>query len=248
MSDKNHLWDILSELKKHTWVDLTHEFGSDTPRWEGFEPEKIETLFTIEKSGIFVNQYTFPGQYGTHLDAPGHFSKGKRLVDGIELEELVLPLVVIDVSEKVKDNPDYEYSVEDILAWEKINGRVPEGSFVALRSDWSKYWPDQQKFQNFDENGDPHYPGYSLEALKFLYEERKIKASGHEPLATEVPVKSKTEGYFGEFYILDRDAYQIEVLVNLDKVPPTGSIIVSLVPKAKNAPGFPVRSFAIIPD
>lgn len=96
------LWKTLADLKKCTWVDLTHAFGSDTPKWSGFKPEKIETLFTIENDGIFVNQYTFPGQYGTHMDAPGHFAKGKRLIEDIELKEMVLPLVVIDCSDNFK--------------------------------------------------------------------------------------------------------------------------------------------------
>jgi kynurenine formamidase len=38
---------------------------------------------------------------------------------------------------------------------------------------------------NRDENGIAHYPGWSLEVLKYLYEERKITASGHEPTDTD---------------------------------------------------------------
>lgn len=246
--NNNNLWDILAELKEHKWVDLTHGFGADTPRWPGFKPEEIETLFNLDEHGIFVNKYSFPGQYGTHLDAPGHFSKGKRLVEEIELKELVLPLVVIDASEKVKKNADYELTVEDILEWEKEHGTIPEGSFVAFRSDWSKRWPDQETFLNQDENGNSHYPGWDLEALKFLYETRKIKASGHEPFDTDAPVKQKVSGFIGENYILSNNFYQIEVLANLDQIPAVGSIIFSIVPKAKQAPGFPVRSFAIIAE
>ncbi|WP_406542191.1 cyclase family protein [Clostridium ljungdahlii] len=132
------LWKTLIDLKKCKWVDLTHAFGSDTPKWSGFKAEKIETLFTIEKDGIFVNQYTFPGQYGTHMDAPGHFAAGKRLIEDIELKEMVLPLVVIDCSEKFKENPDYELTLEDLLAFEAEYGIIPEGSFVAMRTDWVK--------------------------------------------------------------------------------------------------------------
>jgi kynurenine formamidase len=246
MLKNTNLWDLLSNLKECKWVDLTQCFGSDTPKWSGFQPENIETLFTIEEHGIFVNQFTLPGQYGTHMDAPGHFAKGKRLIEGIELKEMVLPLVVIDCSEKAKENIDYELTVEDIYAWESQYGIIPEGSFVAMRTDWGKNWPDQQKCSNLDSNGKPHYPGWSLDSLKFLYETRNIAANGHEPFDTDAPISQTKHGFAGESYILNRDTYQIEVMANLDQVPPKGAIIFCIVPKAKDAPGFPVRCFAII--
>ena len=242
----NNLWSTLEELKKHEWVDLTHEFGPDTPRFPGFEPAKFEKLFGHE-DGFFVKQFTFPGQYGTHLDAPIHFAKDARYLEEIELEELVLPLVVIDLSGKVKENPDYVLTVEDILQWESKYGTIPENSFVAFRSDWSRRWPSQEKFLNADENGDAHYPGWSLAALKFLYEDRKIASNGHETFDTDAPINQKATGFIGEDYVLRQDHYQIEVLANLDKVPAVGAIIFSIVPKAKKAPGFPARVFAIIP-
>ncbi|ADK15484.1 MULTISPECIES: cyclase family protein [Clostridium] len=242
----NSLWNTLSDLKKHQWVDLTHEFGPDTPRFASFNPAKFETIFT-HKDGFFVKQYTFAGQYGTHLDPPVHFAEGGRYIDELELQELVLPLVVIDLSEKVKENDDYVLTVDDILEWEKKYGKIPEGSFVAFRSDWSKRWPDQDKLLNLDKNGDEHYPGWSIDALKFLYETRKIAANGHETFDTDAPIEQKTTGFQGEYYVLKEDHYQIEVMTNLDKVPPTGAIIFSIVPKAQKAPGFPVRSFAILP-
>ena len=43
-------------------------------------------------------------------------------VDQIPAEHLVRPLVVIDVRKQVKDNPDYEVTVEDIAAWERRTG------------------------------------------------------------------------------------------------------------------------------
>ncbi|WP_406542192.1 hypothetical protein [Clostridium ljungdahlii] len=82
--------------------------------------------------------------------------------------------------------------------------------------------------------------------MEFLYETRKIAASGHEPFDTDAPIRQAEYGFKGENYILNQDKYQIEVMTNLDKVPPVGSIIFCVVPKAKNAPGFPVRAFAIV--
>ena len=34
--------------------------------------------------------------------------------------------------------------------WEAENGRIEESTFVALRTDWSKRWPDIEQFENRD--------------------------------------------------------------------------------------------------
>lgn len=62
----------LQTLKKQKWVDLTHTFNSQSPHFHAFNPAKFDTLFTHD-DGFFAQQFSFAGQYGTHLDAPIHF-------------------------------------------------------------------------------------------------------------------------------------------------------------------------------
>jgi kynurenine formamidase len=50
-----------------------------------------------------------------------------------------------------------------------------------------------------------------------------------------------------EAYILNSGHYQIEVMANLDQVPPKGALIVVTWPKIKDGLGFPARAFAILP-
>ena len=50
-----------------------------------------------------------------------------------------------------------------------------------------------------------------------------------------------------ERYILGQDTFQVELLTNLDQLPTRGAIIYAISPKPKDAPGFPVRAFAIKP-
>lgn len=108
--------------------------------------------------------------------------------------------------------------------------------------------PDQAAFENKDAEGNNHAPGWSVEALTFLYEERRIKAVGHETFDTDAAVDFQKNGaLLAEYYVLDQDTYQVELLTNLDKVPAKGAIILNIVPKAEKASGFPVRSFAILP-
>ena len=116
-----------------------------------------------------------------------------------------------------------------------------------MRADWSKRWPDAEELANKDEQGVAHYPGWSLPAVKYLYEERKITASGHETTDTDPGLATTKDDYSLEAYILGTNHYQIELLTNLDQVPEVGAIVVVSFPKTKGGSGFPARVFAILP-
>ena len=243
----NELLQALHLLKSKQWVDLTHTFGPDSPHFFMFEDAKFETLFSHDE-GFFAQQFSFPGQYGTHIDPPIHFVRDTRFLDELALKELVLPLIVIDKSQEAASNHDFTLSVQDILEFETHYGQIEEGTFVALRTDWSKRWPDKEAFSNKDVNGDNHLPGWGLEALQFLFKERKVSAIGHETFDTDSATDFCQSGQLvGEYFVLNQDTYQIELMTNLDKLPPKGAIIFNIVPKPEKASGFPVRSFAILP-
>jgi kynurenine formamidase len=101
--------------------------------------------------------------------------------------------------------------------------------------------------QNKDAQGISHYPGWSLPVLQYLYEERKITASGHEPTDTDPGIATSQNDYSLEYYILSTDHYQIELLTNLDQVPEARALVVVSFPKPENGSGFPARVFAILP-
>jgi len=243
----NELIRAFQLLKEKEWVDLTHTFGPESPHFAAFADAEFTTLFNHD-DGFFAQRFSFAGQYGTHLDAPIHFVRNKRFLDELDLKELALPLVVIDKSKEAEANHDYSISVDDILKFEDEHGKIEEGTFVALRTDWSKRWPDKEAFNNKDADGNNHAPGWSLEALQFLFQERKIKAVGHETFDTDASIDYLKNGaLLGEYYVLEQDTYQVELLKNLDKVPAKGAVIFNIVPKPEKASGFPVRSFAILP-
>ncbi|MEA4855010.1 cyclase family protein [Solidesulfovibrio sp.] len=243
-------WRVIKEKK---FVDLTHAFAPGIPHWKGFPDEKLETLYWYEPgvgklgSGFYAQSFTHVGQWGTHVDPPAHFVKGMRTVDQIGVEEMILPLVVVDVHEAVATNPDYTITMEDVRSWEKKHGQIPEGAFVALRTDWSKRWPDMEAMQNKDARGIAHYPGWSMEVLKYLYEDRKITASGHETTDTDPGIATSKDDYSLETYVLKSNHYQIELLAHLDEVPEAGALVISTFPKPKDGSGFPARVFAILP-
>lgn len=250
------LWNLVNELKtpKYKWVDLTHELSPDTPHWYGFKPLECQKLFDYVDgtpddmmAPMRCFQISVASQYGTHVDVPRHFWGDGRDMSSISVQEMVYPLVVIDKSKECAENADFILKVEDVIAWEAEYGKIPEGAFVAFRSDWYK----KSNLDNPDEAGQPHYPGWDIETIKWLVENRNIGAIGHEPADTDpatVTTKEDAYPYPGEQYILQVDRIQIEVMRNLDQCPPVGAMIVTAFPKLRDGVGFSARCFAICPN
>jgi kynurenine formamidase len=227
------------------FVDLTHSFGPDSPVWSGFGQAKMtpaadpktKVPYTIAKDGFRTTYYEMVGQYGTHVDPPAHFAQNGITMDRIPLKQMILPLIVLDDTPYLAKDPNHAFSVADLRAWEKKHGRVPKGSFVALRTDMYKDWDSNpERFKRSP------FPAWSFETIKFLYEKRGVTATGHESLDTDTTDKMESETW-----LLQKGHYQIEVMANLDKVPPKGALIVVTWPKVKNGLGFPARAFAILP-
>lgn len=245
------LWEDLKRLKKYRWVDLSHPLNNESPYWGGIPEGAVELGITVYDWGnemleCLIQTFKFPGQFGTHIDFPGHFVKDRELSEEFGIKDMVYPLVVIDISEKVKEDVHYAVTVEDIKEYEEKYGEIPEGAFVALRTDWSKRWPDMDAICNYDEDGGEHFPGWSLEALKYIYEERNAGANGHETLDTDASVLAAAAGDLAcERYVLDKGKLQVEVLCNLDQVPAAGAIVFAAFLPIEGATGLPVRVWAI---
>ena len=238
------LAEAYKALASRRMVDLTHSFSPSTPVWQGFGQATFSTAsdpktyrpYTLEKDGFRTTFYSMVGQYGTHVDPPAHFHENGITLDQIPLREMILPLVVLDITPQLATDPNHAITVQDILEWEKKHGRVPEGAFAALRTDMYKDWGNPERFKRYP------FPAWSLAAVQFLFEQRRITAIGHESLDTDI-----TPTLDSEKWVLGRGRYQIEVMAHLDEVPPAGALIVVTWPKVANGLGFPARAFAILP-
>lgn len=239
------LADAYALLASRKRVDLTHAFGPDTPVWRGFGQAAMAAAadpdthrpYTIEQDGFRTTFYAMVGQYGTHVDPPAHFDPDGMTMDDIPLEQMLLPLVVFDVTPLLDKDPNHAITVADITAWENTHGRVPAGAFAALRTDMSR---------DFDTNPERFkrapFPGWSLEAVKFLIDERGVTAIGHESLDTDA-----SDDFAAEAWLLKHGHWQIEAMANLDQVPASGALIAVSWPKVKRGFGFPARAYAILP-
>ena len=227
------------------FIDLSHSFGPTTPVWSGFgqadftpafDP-KTRKPYTIKDDGFRTTYYNMVGQYGTHVDPPAHFTEDGITMNKIPLKQMILPLIVLDNTTYQTKDDNHAFSVADLKAWEKKHGKVPRGSFVALRTDMYKDWDkNPERFKRAP------FPAWSFETIKFLYEQRGVTATGHEAMDTDTSDKMDSETY-----ILQHGHYQIEVMANLDKVPPRGALIAVTWPKVRDGLGFPARALAILP-
>ena len=223
------LWDGLEKAKKLHWVDLTHPLTNDSPYWSGIPEGSVELSKVVYDWGMpqldcLIQTFKFPGQFGTHIDFPGHFIKGGDLSEKYAVADTVFPLCVVDITQKVAKDPRYTVTAADIKEYEAKYGNIPDGAFVALRSDWGAKWSDMDAISGIAEDGSENFPGWSLEALKYIYETRNAAANGHETLDTDSSAAAEeAEDLACERYVLSIGKLQIEMLCNLDKIPPAGA-------------------------
>jgi kynurenine formamidase len=240
------LWTVYQQVfRQAKYVDLTHTIGPDIPVWAGFGPSKFMPAidpktgkpYTYADDGFAATHYDLStDQLGTQLDPPAHWAPEYPSIDELPPTYTLRPLVVISIADQVKSDPGYHLKVSDIQAWEQRHGRIPEGSVVFVRSDWSKDWPDPALSTRTP------FPGVSLDALKFLHLERHILFHGHEPLDTDT-----TPTLEGEAWLMHNGYAQAEGVANLDKVPETGALVAIGYPKLKGGTGGYARFVAICP-
>lgn len=245
------LWEALNRARGYRWVELSHTLDNNSPYWAGIPEGSVELAKTVYDWGnpmldCLIQTFKFPGQFGTHIDFPGHFVPGGAMSEAYGVDQLVFPLCVVDVSGKVKEDVHYAVTVQDIQDYESQYGPIPDGAFVALRTDWSKRWPDMNALSNFDSEGGEHTPGWSMEALKYIYETRSAAANGHESIDTDASALAAAAGDLAcERYVLSQGKLQVELLCNLDQVAPAGAVVLVSYPRISGATGLPARVWAV---
>ena len=242
----NGLWSIYEQLLKNAkYIDLTHTLTPSIPVWKGFGPStfgpalnpKDGKPYRYAQDGFEATRYNLStDQFGTQLDPPAHWAPEYPAIDELPATYAVRPLVVISIVEQVAKNPGYSLQVSDIKRWEARHGKIPAGSVVMVRSDWSKEWPDPALATR------EVFPGVSLASLKFLHEQRHILFHGHEPLDTDM-----TPTLEGEHWLMHHGYTQAEGVANLDKVQETGCLVTIGYPKFKGGLGGYARYIAICP-
>jgi kynurenine formamidase len=245
------LWKVYDEaLRAARYIDLTHDITPRMPVWKGFGPAAFSpsvdpatgTAYTYAKDGFEATAYELStDQFGTQLDPPAHWAPEYPSIDELPATYAVRPLVVISIVKQVKADAKYALQVADVRAWERSHGRIPAGSVVMVRSDWSERWTDDPAGA-LALAADPAFPGVSLDALKFLHQRRQILFHGHEPLDTDT-----TPTLEGEAWLMHHGYTQAEGVANMRGVPSTGCLLNIGYPRFRGGLGGYASYVAICP-
>jgi kynurenine formamidase len=201
---------------------------------------------TVQKDYYFKQSITIATGMGTHVDAPAHvYGPTTRTIDEISPLELFGPLVVIDVTTKVNNNPDYQVTVQDLLQWEQFRGRIPNRAIVVMKSGWSTRYYNEDLYRNADANGVNHFPGFSGEAATFLVNNRTINGVGVDSLSIDAGSNFAFPVHYG---ILGADKIGIENINMQDpRIPASGAYIFAMPIKIQGAPEGNARVFILAP-
>jgi kynurenine formamidase len=224
-------------------VDLTHTMSDQFPTFFGEAGIRMEKKFDFKRDGFNLYWWHLLEHAGTHLDAPIHFSEQGSTSERISADALVVPLAVLDVENKVKQNADYLVAREDLIAWEGKHGRLPENCCVAMHSGWAAHVNDAAKFTGKDNAGALHFPGFGIEAVEWLMKERKA-------VGLAVDTLSLDHGPSKDFKVhsawLPSARWGLENVASLDKVPSSGATLVVGLAKVKGATGGAARVLALV--
>jgi kynurenine formamidase len=238
-------------------VDLTQTLSPEFPHI-GLPPEmgqawpfRIEEVSRYDERGPawYWNNFSCGEHTGTHFDAPIHWISGRDLpqnaTDSIPPERFIGPACVVDCSRESASDPDFLLTKKKLLAWEKQHGRIPPRAWVLMRTDWSKR-ADPVAYQNYDETGQ-HTPGPDVDAVKFLVEERDILGFGTESIGTDSgQAQHLRPPYPCHYFMHGAGRYGLQCLANLDRLPPTGAVVIAAPLKIRNGSGSPLRAIALV--
>ncbi|MCP4219354.1 MAG: cyclase family protein [bacterium] len=231
-------------------LDMTYPYDENTIYWPTANSFKLTKIFhgmTDKGYWYASNDYSASEHGGTHADAPLHFGKGGRTIGQIPLAEWIGPAVRIDVTVKCEKNRDYLLAVEDIQAWEKKYGKIPNNAWVIMYTGiGTRFYPDKKKVLGTDKRGtaaipELSFPGFSEASVKYLLKIRNITG-----IALDTPSIDYGKSKFFKVHqaLCDANKLALENIANLDKLPPSGATLYVIPMLIKDGTGAPARVFA----
>ncbi|GAA1879945.1 cyclase family protein [Williamsia serinedens] len=237
-------------------IDLTAPLQASTPILHLPEPFANTIPFSLEQISAYDD--SGPGWYwnnihtgehvGTHVDAPNHWATGKDKGDitSAPVSRLIGPAVVLDVSDRVADNPDFLLEKDDVLAWQDQHGPLPENGWLLFRTGWDERSADSDRFLNVDDTGS-HTPGVSVECAQWLAHETSLFGFGVETVGTDAGVAAGFDPMFPcHHFFLGAGKFGLTQLQNLAQLPPTGAVVVVAPLPIVGGSGSPARVLAMV--
>jgi len=235
------------------WIDLTHDFSTNTLYWPTAQPFTLEVEFHAHTDkGYFyaANRYRASEHGGTHIDAPIHFAEGRKTLDQLPIDQLTGAAVVVDVAVKAQKDADYQITVADLKAWEDRHGQIPKEAIILFNTGYARHWPDAKRYLGTNERGTGavaklHFPGLHPDTARWLVKERAIKAVGLDTASIDYGQSTLFESHR---ILFEKNIPAFENVAALDQLPATGAYVIALPMKIKGGSGGPLRIVAWVAD
>jgi kynurenine formamidase len=225
-------------------VELSHPIHPNIPGWRGDPTIVMESVAQIDREGYFLRRFTMGEHSATHMNAPNSFFQDATGIDAYSAASLVVSACVIDCREQSHQNPDYVMTLADCHAWEHQHGQVPTGSLVLLYTGWQARWHNAAAFLNWDDGGVAHFPGFGVEVVQFLLEQRAIAGVGTDTHGVD---PGQDVDFSINRLVLAQQRIVLECLTNLDQLPPIGATLAIGRLPLQGGSGSPVSVLAFVP-
>ena len=160
------------------WLDLAHPLGPKMPRVAFFPEPRFEQIWQMPEQPINVTEMQMVVHTGTHIDAPRHFLADGPALDGIPLERLHGPGVVIAVDRGQEEL----VSAADL---EAVADAVRPGDMVALHTGW---------WRKVGTEAYADHPSLAVDAAQWLVD-RQIKMLLVDFPTPDLPVNRRPDGF-----------------------------------------------------
>nr|XP_045594668.1 isatin hydrolase-like isoform X1 [Procambarus clarkii] len=246
---------IHGALADGSYVDLTYSFDESAMKWPSRQPfSREEHARGYTPRGYWYESYSFcmSEHAGTHMDAPSHFAEGKWSIDQIPITHFMGQGVVVDIQDKVENNPVAELTSDDLMTWMDEHGPLPDGVILFVRTGWGKRYGNKTAYFGTDTNDTSNliFPGINPGAAQLLtgYE----AATGRRVFGVGLDTPSLDNGpstlFTSHVELFTANIYGLENVANLEKLPTTGFQVIVMPMKIRGGSGAPVRIIATLSD
>tara|TARA_B100000378_G_scaffold74343_1_gene57712 strand:+ start:1055 stop:1705 length:651 start_codon:yes stop_codon:yes gene_type:complete len=211
-------------------LDLTLTVSDKIPTFPGSPQPNFIPWENIKDDGYNLELLFLSSHTGTHLDAPYHFIENGTKIHEISPNRLIRDAVLI----KSRKKSGQAITKTDILKFEKIHEKIPNGSTVIFWTGWQKMLHDDSYFIK--------NPGLSTTAAKYLVSKKTNLVGIDSP-----SIDFQASKQFSVHHLFSKNGILIlENLANLEKIKSWKFQLVVLPLKLKNATGSPVRAVAVL--
>jgi len=217
-----------------------------TPIFPGDPPFTIATAATIDADGYYLRSISSGEHTGTHWGAPAHFDPAGLRADELAADDLFLPAVRLDVRAAATDDPDYQVTAADLVAFEAAHGPIPAEAAVLLWTGWSDRW-GTSAYPNLDDQGRIHQPGFALAAVEWLIETGRLGRRGALGTDTFGPDPGLDAGYAVSRALYRHHRISLENLTNLGSLPPAGAWVLVGGTRNRAGSGSPATVYGLLP-